>query len=251
MHKIRVIARLDIKAPHLVKGLQLEGVRALGSPGDYASLYYSAGADEILYQDVVASLYGRNNLADILATTTQDVFVPICVGGGIRSLEDARALFYSGADKIALNTGAIKHPELITQLSTIYGRQAVVVSVEAKAQLDGSYEAYIDNGREKTGLEVVAWVQKAITHGAGEILLTSVDKDGSCAGPDIKLIDQVAKVCTVPLIVSGGITSPAELGGLLPQVDAIAIGAALHYQKTSLQALKQQVHSLGQGVRGV
>ena len=151
---IRIIPRLDIKGPNLVKGIHLEGLRVLGKPERFARYYYEQGADELLYMDVVASLYGRNSLHDIVRHTAHDVFVPLTVGGGVRSVDDVRELLRSGADKVAVNTAAIKNPELIREIAHVFGSQCLVLSIEAKRQGSGSWEAYTDNGREKTGLDV-------------------------------------------------------------------------------------------------
>ena len=184
---VRLIARLDVKGPNLIKGVQLEGLRKLGDPQCFARQYYEAGIDELIYMDVVASLYGRNNLTDVVRHTAENVFIPITVGGGIRSVDDARTMLRSGADKIAINTAAVGNPDLIDSLAAAFGTQCVVLSVEAIRQSDGRWEAHTDNGREKTGCDVVEWVCEAARRGAGEILLTSVDREGTQAGCDIDL----------------------------------------------------------------
>ena len=158
---VRLITRLDIKAPNLIKGIRLEGLRVIGDPNEFALKYYQTGADEILYMDCVASLYERNSLRDLVEKTTHDIFVPMTVGGGIRSVEDARGLLASGADKVALNTAAIRNSQLIVDVSRRFGSQATVISIEAKALGNGRWEAYTDNGRERTGKDAVTWAKES------------------------------------------------------------------------------------------
>ena len=179
--KIRLIARLDVKDEHLVKGIQYEGLRKLGAPHDFAVRYYEAGIDELLYLDTVASLYGRNNLSGILQRTSADVFIPVTAGGGVRSVQDVRALLRAGADKVAVNTAALKQPALITAIAQAFGRQCMVLSVQAKRRPGGGWEAYFDNGREHSGRDAVAWAAEGAQRGAGEILLTSVDAEAAAA----------------------------------------------------------------------
>ena len=212
-----------------MKGIQFEGLRVVGDPFVLATKYASEGAHELLYIDSVASLYGRNQLTRLLEETTQDVFIPVTVAGGIKSKGDAERLFRAGADKVAINTAAIKRPELIKELSDYYGSQAVVVSVEAKRNGEG-WECFTDAGREKTGLRVEEWIQQAIGLGAGEILLTSIDKDGMMNGPDLDLVRRVSGDCPVPLTVGGGISNARDIEDTFQAgADAVAIGAALHY----------------------
>ncbi|MGY4503307.1 cyclase [Bradyrhizobium sp. GM24.11] len=207
MSNLRIIPRLDIKGKNLIKGVQLEGLRVMGDPQEFALDYYRAGADELVYMDIVASLYGRNNLSDIIRRAADQVFIPITVGGGIRSVDDARHILRSGADKVAINTAAIARPELIGEVARHFGSQAMVLSIEAKQVAQGKWEAYTDNGRERTGLDVLQWARRGVEMGAGEILLTSVDREGTRKGFDIDLISQVSKLATVPVIASGGMGS--------------------------------------------
>ena len=185
---VRLVARLDIKGKNLIKGIRFEGLRVVGSPNERARYYYAAGADELLYMDAVASLYERNSLADLVAEVVQDVFIPITVGGGIRSVSDVRTLLRAGADKVALNTAAIRRPGLVTEIAENSGSQCVVLSVEAKSTSPGKWEAYIDGGREKTGRDVSEWVSEGVEMGAGEVLVTSVDRDGTEKGFDVELL---------------------------------------------------------------
>jgi len=187
MRNIRLIARLDVKAPNLVKGIQLEGLRKLGDPNEFALKYYGQGIDEIYYEDIVASLYERNSLLEIIEKTTENIFVPITVGGGLRSIEDVSAVLRVGADKVAVNTAAIKRPSIISEIAERFGSQCTVLSIQAKQQ-NGGWEAYYDNGREHSGRDVVEWARQGEDLGAGEILLTSVDREGTAKGFDLDLI---------------------------------------------------------------
>ena len=238
---IRLIPRLDIKGPNLIKGIHLEGLRVIGSPEDYTKKYYNQGADEIIYMDAVASLYNRNSLMDLLKKAAQNIFIPITVGGGIRSLSDAESLLKCGADKVAVNTAVIQKPNLITEIAERFGSQAFVLSVEAKLQKDGSWEAYIDNGRERTGINVVKWVQQAASLGAGEILLTSIDREGTRKGYEKELIDQVLKNVNIPVIVSGGMNSPDDIISIYNslKVDAFAMADILHYNRSTICDIKK------------
>ena len=205
--KIRLIARLDVKDVNLVKGIQLEGLRKLGDPNGFAREYYQQGIDELLYIDIVASLYNRNNLSDIVRRTCDEVFIPVTVGGGLRSVEDVRHILSMGADKAAINTAAIKRPELITEVAEAFGSQCMVLSIQAKRSRTwpGKWEAYYDNGRQHSGLDVVEWAKRGVELGAGEILLTSVDNEGLQQGMDLELIEAVTKAVNVPVICGGGV----------------------------------------------
>jgi len=196
----RLIARLDIKAPFLVKGIQLEGLRKLGDPNDFALKYYHAGIDEIFYIDIVASLYDRNSLTDIISKTTNEIFVPITVGGGIRSLHDVEKALRAGADKVAINTAAIKNPILIEEIAKRFGSSCVVLSIEAKKTNKDNWEAYYDNGREHSSLDLVEWAMEGQDRGVGEILITSVDRDGTKKGFDVDLVENISDKVKVPLI---------------------------------------------------
>lgn len=253
MRTVRLIARLDVKAPNLIKGVHLEGLRVIGDPNVYARKYYDAGADEILYMDIVASLYDRNSLTDIVECTTYEVFVPTTVGGGVRSVEDARKLLASGADKVAVNTAAVKRPTLITEIARRFGSQALVLSIEAKRTPAGRWEAYTDNGREHTGMDVVTWVKKGAALGAGEILLTSVDQEGTRKGFDVALVRAITDSVSIPVIASGGMGSAQHLVDVVRQgrADAVAIADALHYNRTSFGALRRELINMGTPVRNV
>lgn len=238
----RLVARLDIKGPNVIKGVQFEGLRVMGDPSQLAEHHYHDGAQEILFIDTVASLYGRNNLASLVETTVQNVFVPLTVGGGIRSVQDARALLSAGADKVALNTPAIERPELLRELAEEFGSQCVVVSIQAKCNGE-TWEALTEAGREHSGRNVLDWLAEATDLGAGEILITSVDKDGTGQGFDLKLAQSVTTVSTIPVVVSGGFGDVNHLDDLLMSAwpEAVSIGRAAHMGQVSFKAIRQHL----------
>jgi imidazole glycerol-phosphate synthase subunit HisF len=228
---IRLIPRLDIKGPNLVKGIQLEGLRVLGKPERFAEYYYEHGADELLFVDVVASLYGRNSLLDIIERTSKKIFIPLTVTGGIRSLDDIHKVLRAGGDKVALNTAAVARPELVREAAQRYGSSTIVISIEAVKRKDGSYEAMTDNGREHTGLDALAWAKRATALGAGEVLVTSVDREGTGRGFELDLIASIAQAVPVPVIAAGGAGSADHLAeaAIQGQAQAIAAASIFHY----------------------
>jgi cyclase len=242
MRKIRLIARLDIKGPNLIKGVHLEGLRVIGSPNVHALRYYEQGADELIYMDCVASLYGRNSLGDI---------VPMTVGGGIRSVDDASYLLRSGADKVAVNTAAVANPRLISDIARRFGSQCMVLSIEAKQIGADHWEVYTDNGREKTGLDVIPWVKQAVALGAGEILLTSVDREGTRKGFDAPMIRAVTQEVGVPVIASGGMGKPQDVLDAVHKggADAVAMADILHYGRATIGDIRSAAMGGGIEVR--
>lgn len=243
MTNVRLIARLDVKAPHLIKGVHMEGLRKLGDPRTFAQRYYREGIDEIIYIDAVASLYQRNTIVELIRHTAEDVFIPITAGGGVRSVEDVRTLLRAGADKVAINTAAIHHPELIAELAENFGSQCVVLSIQAKWQGD-NWECYCDQGREHTGLDVIEWARRGNELGAGEILLTSVDREGTREGFDVPLTRAVSDASKIPIIASGGM---GKLDDLLAVVrdghaHAVAMAHVLHYGKLTLKNIREFAH---------
>lgn len=237
---MRIIARLDIKGPNLIKAINLEGLKVVGNPNDFAIEYYKGGADELIFMDMVASLYNRNSLHEIIKLASEKIFIPFTVGGGIRSVDDALKIFDSGADKIAINTRAVQEPKLINTLSKRFGSQAVILSVEAKKISEKKWEAYVETGREKTNLDVIDWVKKAADFGAGEVLLTSVDQEGTRKGFDNELIKSVSHSVNIPVIASGGFgdtknIKEAEKAG----ANGVAIAHMLHYKKMTIREIRQ------------
>ena len=251
MRNIRLIARLDIKGPNLIKGIHLEGLRIVGQPNEYAVRYYEQGADELIYIDCVASLYGRNSLGDIVRNAAQNVFIPMTVGGGIRSIDDATHILRCGADKVAINTAAVAIPGLITDIARRFGSQCMVLSIEAKRIGPDRWEAYTDSGREDTGMDVIEWVKRGVALGAGEVLLTSVDQEGTRKGFDIALVRAVTSEVSVPVIASGGMgklehmVEVVETGG----ADAVAMADMLHYRRATIGEIRATARNAGLHVR--
>lgn len=233
---IRLIPRLDIKGPNLVKGIHLEGLRALGAPELFARFYANEGADEIFLQDIVASLYNRNSIHDIITKIAQEVFIPITVGGGIRSLDDIRALLRAGADKVSINTAAIKKPNLISEATRYFGSSTIVIAIECIKHSDGEYYCYYDNGREFSSKNALDWAKQVEQLGAGEIILTSVDKEGTGSGFDYELINKIISNVNIPVIVHGGAGSKSHLFNLFSETpaDSVAVASILHYRALQL-----------------
>ncbi|MBX3652861.1 MAG: imidazole glycerol phosphate synthase cyclase subunit [Ramlibacter sp.] len=250
MRNVRVIARLDIKGPNLIKGIHLEGLRVVGDPHEHAMRYYAEGADELLFIDIVASLYQRNNLTDLIKRIADRIYVPITVGGGIRSLADVSSMMHSGADKVAINTAAIARPELVTEVARRYGSQCMVIGIEAKQVAEGRWEAFTDNGRERTGRDVVQWAREAVERGAGEILLTSVDREGTRKGFDLALLQGVCDAVSVPVIASGGYGQLEDVARASASgACGVAIADALHWKRLTLAQIKQAGRNAGLDIR--
>lgn len=251
MPNVRVIPRLDIKGPNLVKGIRLEGLRKLGAPAEFAARYYAQGADELLYMDIVASLYGRNSLTEIVEKSAREIFIPLTVGGGVRSVEDAKTLLRAGADKVAINTAAVRDPKILTDLARAFGAQCVVLSIEAQPRPQGGWEAYTDNGREHTGLDAVDWAKKGEALGAGEILVTSVDREGTKKGFDLDLLRAISSAVSIPVVASGGAGSLDHIRDAvtLGKADAVSCAHLLHYGETTVAGIKDALADAGCEVR--
>lgn len=231
MKNIRIIPRLDIKGPNLVKGIHLEGLRVLGRPDEFARYYYENGADELIYQDLVASLYERNSLHEIISKTAKEILIPLTVGGGIRTLDDIKSVLRAGADKVSINTAAIKEPNFIKKASSKFGSSTIVVAIEAIKNSNGKYYAFIDNGREETGEEVIHWAQKAEDLGAGELIITSVDNEGTGEGYDIELIKSISNAVKIPVIAHGGASNFQNILDAIKygNASAVSMASVLHY----------------------
>lgn len=229
----------------------MEGLRIIGNPNELAYRYYEQGADEIIFIDTVASLYGRNQLRSVVEAAARNVFVPMTVGGGIRTIEDIYLTLRSGADKVAINTAAINNPEFLAEASKSFGSQCIVLSVEAKLQPEGYWECYTENGRERSYKDVLDWVVEAEQLGAGEVLVTSVDKDGTRKGLDCKLAEAIYQLIQIPVIISGGVGQAAHIIDFLksPRADAICCGSLFHYGLCSLPKLKRIIADAGYEVR--
>jgi imidazole glycerol-phosphate synthase subunit HisF len=228
---MRIIPRLDIKGPNLVKGINLEGLRVLGKPESFAKFYYEQGADELFYQDVVASLYGRNSLHDIISRTAKEIFIPLTVGGGIRCIEDISKILKAGADKVSINTATIENPDLISSASRVFGSSTIVVNIEAIKQPNGSYKSFTDNGRNSSNKEVISWAKEVEQRGAGEILLTCVNHEGLGKGFDLTLARELCDAVTIPVVIHGGAGTQQHVFDLskdLP-ISGVAIASLFHY----------------------
>jgi len=242
--KRRIIPRFDVKGPNVVKGIQLEGLRVVGKPAEFARKYFEQGADEIIYIDIVASLYERNSLLEIIhEAAALGITIPLTVGGGIRKLDDIRQILRAGADKVAINTAATRDPEFIKKAARMFGSQCIVGSVQAKRQGGGRWEALVDNGREQTGLDAVAWAKHLVELGAGELLITSVDQEGTKKGYDIELVKRIVDQVSVPVIACGGAGSSEDVYECCRQTgcDAVSFASILHYDLTTIAEVKREL----------
>jgi len=251
MNKKRVIARLDIKNEHVIKGIHLEGLRKIGNPRQISKKYYEAGIDEIIFMDAVAAYYDRNSLTHIIEAACENVFVPITVGGGLRSIQDIQTALNAGGDKVAINTKGVQDPSFIQEASKVFGSQCIVASIEAKKITEQRWEAYVDNGREPTGLDVVAWAKQLEEFGAGEIMLTSIDMEGTKKGFDSELYEAVSKAVSIPVIASGGAGCADDVVSLLKKslVDAVALASLFHYELSTVEQVKCSMDQNGIEVR--
>lgn len=251
MNKTRVIARIDIKNEFAIKGIHLEGLRKVGSPNLMAIDYYKNGIDEIIFMDAVAAYYDRNSLSNVIQNACRDVFIPITVGGGIRTIDDIKIALKNGADKVAINSAAVLNPDFIRSASEIFGSQCIVSSIEAKKVDENKWEVFTDNGREPSGLNVLEWVKEVEKLGAGEIFLTSIDMDGTKKGFDIHLNQAVSEIVSIPIISSGGMGTSDDAVNLLKKtnIDAIAVASLFHYKMQSVQDIKRRIFENGIKVR--
>ncbi|ACD97104.1 imidazole glycerol phosphate synthase subunit HisF [Trichlorobacter lovleyi] len=238
MKPVRIIPRLDIKGPNLVKGIHLEGLRVLGDPIAFAHYYYENGADELIYSDIVASLYQRNSILDLVTETSRSVFIPITLAGGLRTLNDIQKALRAGADKVCINTAAIENPDFIAQAVRVFGSSTIVVAVEVVRNDDNSLIAYTENGRQSSGIEAVSWVQRVEELGAGEILLTSINAEGTGDGYDMDLINRVVSAVSIPVIAHGGAGKPEHVREVFATSDvrAAAVASMFHYYAKKLSA---------------
>ena len=248
---MRLIARLDIKGENLIKGVHLEGLRKIGEPNEFARKYFDQGADELIYIDSVASLYGRNHLSSLIRQSAEEIFIPMTVGGGIRSIEDVTQILRSGADKVAVNTAAVLEPKLVTSISRRFGSQCMVISIEALKIGPDNWEVLTNGGREKTGLDVVEWAKECVSNGAGEVLLTSVDREGTRQGFDVDLVEAVTESIDIPVIASGGMGTPDDVEEVVRRgrADAIAMADILHFNRFQISEVRDAAKKFGFEVR--
>tara|TARA_X000000950_G_C13772234_1_gene601481 strand:+ start:114 stop:971 length:858 start_codon:yes stop_codon:yes gene_type:complete len=243
----RIIARLDIKGPDLVKGIHLEGLRVLGNPNFFAKEYYNDLVDELIYQDVVASLYQRNNLLDIVNKTSKNIFIPLTVGGGIKSIDDIKMALKVGADKVSINTAAVNNPEIINNAANTFGSSTIVVSIEVLKNQNGEYMVFTDNGREETGIKAIDWALEVCERGAGEIILTSIDKEGTGTGFDIDFINEVSNKIDIQVIAHGGAGTKEDILDVFRQTkaSAVALSSIIHYSKLNKVKKKDRKKLIG------
>lgn len=243
----RIIARLDIKGPDLVKGIHLEGLRVLGNPNFFAKEYYNDLVDELIYQDVVASLYQRNNLFDIVNKTSKNIFIPLTVGGGIKSIDDIKMALKVGADKVSINTAAVNNPEIINNAANTFGSSTIVVSIEVLKNQNGDYMVFTDNGREETGIKAIDWALEVCERGAGEIILTSIDKEGTGTGFDIDFINEVSNKIDIQVIAHGGAGTKEDILDVFRQTkaSAVALSSIIHYSKLNKVKKKNRKKLIG------
>jgi cyclase len=244
---MRVIARLDVKNAFVIKGIHLEGLRKVGDPIELAKAYYAQGIDEIMFIDSVASLYGRNNLFPVIRRASEEVFVPITIGGGIRSVDDVAQALDSGADKVAINTAAVNSPQLIADVARKYGSQCVVASIQTK-KVPGGWEAYVEAGREKTGLNALDWARRVAELGAGEMVVTSIDQEGTKSGFDVEVAQAINDSVDIPVIISGGYGQPRHLADLWKRTrpSGVCFASVLHYKTATVVELRGAVQAAEQ-----
>ena len=248
---VRVIPCLDVKDGRVVKGVRFVDLRDAGDPVEQAAAYDAAGADELMFLDIAASVEGRGLLLDVISRTAEVCFMPLSVGGGVRAVEDVRSLLLAGADKVSINTAAVERPELISRAADGFGAQCVVVALDARARGDGRFEVVTHGGRRETGRDAVEWAQEAERRGAGEILLTSIDRDGAKTGYDIPLLRAVTEAVSIPVIASGGAGEAAHLveavrdGG----ADAVLAASIFHFGQVSVGEAKATLAEAGLPVR--
>ena len=249
----RVIPCLDVTDGRVVKGVNFVSLRDAGDPVELAATYDAAGADELVFLDITASSDNRNTMVDVVRRTAEEVFIPFTVGGGIRSVENARTMLRAGADKVSVNTSAVERPTLISDIAYEFGNQCVVVAIDAKRRANGGWEVFLHGGRTPTGIDALLWAQDAVAHGAGEILLTSMDRDGTKDGFDIELTRAISDAVSVPVIASGGVGNLDHLveGVLEGHASAVLAASIFHFGEYSIAQAKLAMDAAGIPVRPV
>ena len=248
----RITARLDVKNGRVIKGIMMEGVQAVGDPVEMSIRYDEQGADELILLDTVASLYQRLELPHIISEIVNDIFIPVCAGGGITSCQDAERLFFSGADKICVNTAAVHDPQLLVQLSREFGAQSVVLQLDARF-FNSKWRVFYNSGRDMIRLDVAEWLDIAQSSGIGEVLVTSIEKDGTGRGPDLPLINLVEEHVRVPIIYGGGVSQIDHIEEILShkKIASVALASYLHIDKADLNQIKLGLNAKGIAVRGI
>ncbi|MEC9058205.1 MAG: imidazole glycerol phosphate synthase subunit HisF [Actinomycetota bacterium] len=251
MKSVRVIPCLDVDRGRVVKGVNFVGLRDAGDPVELAARYDAEGADEVVFLDITASSDNRHTIVELAERVAEEVFIPFTIGGGVRTVDDARVLLRAGADKVSVNSAAVKDPSLIENIAAAFGSQCVVVAIDAKGNEDESWNVYVNGGREDTGLGAVAWAQEVAELGAGEILLTSMDGDGTRNGYDLELTRAVVEAVKVPVIASGGVGTLDHLvsGAIDGGADALLAASIFHFGEYSVRAAKEALLAAGVTVR--
>ena len=252
MRSVRVIPCLDVDAGRVVKGVNFVNIRDAGDPVELAARYDEEGADEVVFLDITASSDARDTMVDVVRRTAEQVFIPLTVGGGVRSVEDGRRLLRAGADKVGVNTSAVTRPQVVTELADEFGRQCVVVAIDARRS-GASWEVYTHGGRKPTGLDAVSWAAECETLGAGEILLTSMDRDGTKDGFDVELTRSVVEACGLPVIASGGVGTLDHLveGAVEGRADAVLAASVFHFGELTVRQAKEHLAAHGVTVRPI
>ncbi|MCM8785113.1 MAG: imidazole glycerol phosphate synthase subunit HisF [Candidatus Omnitrophica bacterium] len=251
MVAIRIIPCLDVKDGKVVKGIHFEDIRVAGDPVENASFYYKEGADEIVFLDISATIEGRKTMVDIVKKVADVIFIPFTVGGGISSIDDIEKLLSNGADKVSINTAAVKNPNLIEQSAKKFGSQSIVVAIDAKRVGDNKWEVFIESGKTPTRLDVVEWAKRVVDLGAGEILLTSIDRDGTQEGYDVELTKTVSENVNIPIIASGGAGKLEHLYEVIVngKASAVLIASLLHFRILTIPQIKKYLKENGIEVR--
>lgn len=247
----RIIPCLDVKEGKVVKGINFVGIKDVGDPVEIAKVYNAEGADELVFLDITASFEERKTMIDVVERTSREVFIPLTVGGGVNSIEDIKNLLRAGADKVSINSAAVRNPNLISEGAESFGSQCIVVAIDGKRRSDGGFNVYVKGGREDTGIDAIEWAKKVEDLGAGEILLTSMDKDGTRDGFDIEFLNEVLKVVNIPVIASGGCGDIDSFYEVFKETDCDAALAAsiFHYKEATIGEVKEYLHERNIEVR--
>lgn len=247
----RIIPCLDVKEGKVVKGINFVGIKDVGDPVEIAKAYNAEGADELVFLDITASFEERKTMIDVVERTSREVFIPLTVGGGVNSIEDIKNLLRAGADKVSINSAAVRNPNLISEGAESFGSQCIVVAIDGKRRADGGFNVYVKGGREDTGIDAIEWAKRVKELGAGEILLTSMDKDGTRDGFDIEFLNEVLKVVNIPVIASGGCGDIDSFYEVFKETDCDAALAAsiFHYKEATIGEVKEYLHERNIEVR--
>jgi cyclase len=250
---VRVIPCLDVDAGRVVKGVRFSGLRDAGDPVELAARYDAEGADEVVFYDITASAEGRQTMLEVVARTAEEVFIPLTVGGGVRSLEDARQLLRLGADKVSVNSAAVARPELVAEIASTFGSQCTVLGVDVRQAGAGSWEVYTHGGRVPTGIDALHWVERCAGFGAGEVVLNSMDRDGTRLGYDLELTRRVVQATNIPVVASGGVGGVQHLvdGAVLASADAVLAASVFHFCEVTIREAKAALAAAGVTVRPV